>query len=161
MSYRLAKMPTMTDSITNCEFFVMETGAELAIAVDVQHVQDYMADAWGKPWIVYGCVNGTAISTTKIAVKTARGMQIALGKIPALPGHAKLEHGDIVVDHKGRIYQYDADSPEFGNYTVPITDECGFPMETNQLTCEDVDILYDLQQFNTVGFNMVVAAIKN
>lgn len=155
----------MSKEIVIREFFIMEQIADddltIVLAPDVYAVKDYLAtieDPHDAEWLITGYEDGYPVSTNKIPPhsKGKRAFTTALNKLEDLSRTAKLEHGDIVVDAIGRIYQYDADSPEYGYFTVPILDEDGMPCEDNQLTVDDVDAIKRLKH---LGLGYIVKAI--
>lgn len=136
------------------EFFVMRQIYDgiltLVIAPDVMAVNDYLASI-EKPqeaeWIIEANVGGRVSQTVRVPVPS-KGPQraAALSLLRELPRLARLDHGDIVIDASGHIYQYDADSPEFGYFTNPLLDEDGEPLDDNALTCEHTEYIRQLRR---------------
>lgn len=145
----------MSKEIVIREFFIMEQVIDgdltLVLAPDIYTIKDYISTIehpHDAEWIIRAYVDGFVKQTLTIPSpsKGKRMINTALAKLQDLPRISKLEQGDIVVDINGRIYQYDADSPEFGYFTIPIIDEDGMPCEDNLLTIDDTDAIKRLRE---------------
>lgn len=151
-------------AIVNREFFVMEQVCDgvltLVLAPDVFAVRDYLAtieEPQDAEWIIKANVGGRVSQTVRVPAPSKGSQETALAVLRDLPRIARLDHGDIVVDVSGRIYQYDADSPEFGYFTNPLLDEEGEPLDDNALTVEHVKYI---RQLRLLDFGTIISTIN-